>query len=225
MSTAEKLNQWAHKVVPGGRTLALLHDSDGSALVVSSWGREEVDDYRERGESIGQALLDAAQDHADAAGEPCKFLIQWQLESGKGVRALVHRAAPATTGDAAASLTTAAFTSPNAVVAQLLGHISSQQKVLNGSIGAVLAAYERALAMQQKVIESQQMQLAAAYEQEPAQSNEADMQLSAMKIGLLERLMEHAPEVTRHLGNVLSRGSESKPNGHAPTSSTEAAAA
>jgi len=225
MSTAEKLNQWAHKVVPGGRTLVLLHDSDGSTLVVASWNREEVDDYRERSESIGQALVEAAQDHADAAGEPCKFLIQWQLESGKGVRALVHRAAPATPSDPmSASLTSASFTSPNAVVAQLLGHISSQQKVLNGSIGAVLAAYERALAMQQKVIESQQMQLAAAYEQEPAQSNEADMQLSAMKIGLLERLMEHAPEVTRHLGNALSRGSgESKPNGHAPTS--EAAAA
>lgn len=231
--TPEKLTQWANKVVPGGFALVLVHEQAvGGGLVVASWTRQEVDELKERGVSIGADVLDCAQDHADSCGESCRFVIQWQSDLGKPIRTIVHRAQPADRPTNEHALH-AEFVSPNAMIGQLLNHISSQQRVMNGSIGAVLAAYERALGMQQKTIEQQQQLILASREAESDEPTEMDMQLSALKIGALERIIEHGPELAKLLGTAIQRGQALVNGGESsllngktppPSAATEAAA-
>jgi len=203
--TPDKLSLWVNKIVPGGRSLVVIHEqSVGGGLVVASWTREDVDELKERNASIGAEVLDAAQDHAESVGESCRFLVQWQSDMGKAIRSIVHRAAPTDRpiSDHAAH---AEFVSPNAMIGQLLNHISQQQRVINGSIGAVLAAYERALGMQQKTIESQQHLIASQREFEAEPPSEMETQLSALKIGALERFIEHGPDIAKQLVNAVQR--------------------
>jgi hypothetical protein len=207
--TPDKLSQWVNKTVPGGRSLVILHEQGvGGGLVVASWTREDVDEHRERGTSIGADVMDSAQDHADSVGESCRFLIQWQNDLGKALRSIVHRAAP-TDRPMNEHQANAEFVSPNAMIGQLLNHISQQQRVINGSIGAVLAAYERALGMQQKTIESQQSLLATMRDlDQDAPPSEVEAQLSALKIGALERIIEHGPELAKMISGAVQRGAQ-----------------
>jgi hypothetical protein len=227
--TPDKLSQWVNKTVPGGRSLVVIHEqSVGGGLVVASWTREDVDEHRERNTSIGAEVLDAAQDHAESVGESCRFLIQGQSDLGKAIRSIVHRAAPTDrpVSDHAAH---AEFVSPNAMIGQLLNHISQQQRVINGSIGAVLAAYERALGMQQKTIESQQQLIASQREYDSEPPSEVETQLSALKIGALERFIEHGPDIAKQLVNAVQRipalmGTDQKPAPVVTNGVSEAAA-
>jgi hypothetical protein len=204
--TPEKLTGWVNKTVPGGRHLVIIHEqSVGGGLTVASWTREDVDEHRERGTSIGAEVMDSAQDHAESVGEGCRFLIQWQSDIGKALRTIVHRAAPTDRPTSEHALH-AEFVSPNAMIGQLLNHISQQQRVMNGSIGAVLAAYERALQMQQKTIESQQVLIGQQRELEDREPSEADLQLSQLKLTALERILEHGPDLAKMLSTAVKRG-------------------
>lgn len=198
--TPERLQLWIYKPVPGGRVLHLVHEQAiGQNLTVASWTREDVDEAREGGVNQAEQLLDAAQDHADGVGEACRFLIQWCNEGAtRPLRSMVHRAQPVETPTNEHALR-ADHVSPNAMVGQLLNHISQQQRVINGSIGAVLAAYERALNMQQATMLAQQALIVSSREQlhelavTPVTS-EADEELSRLKARALEKLLEFAPD-------------------------------
>jgi hypothetical protein len=227
--TPDKLSQWVNKTVPGGRSLVVLHEqSVGGGLVIASWTREDVDDIRERGASIGAEVMDSAQDHADSVGESCRFLIQWQSDLGKALRSIVHRGQP-TDRPMNEHAAHAEFVSPNAMIGQLLNHISQQQRVINGSIGAVLAAYERALGMQQKTIESQQTLIGQQRAFEEREPSESDIQLSQLKMTALERILEHGPDLAKMLSTAVQRGASllgtDKPNGIAHEPAEAAAAA
>lgn len=195
--TPEKVSQWVNKVVPGGRSLVLAHEQTvGQPLVVATWTREDVDECVENNRSIGAQILDAAQDHADSVGEGCRFVLQWHSDLGKVLRSIVHRAAPSERPANDGALH-AEFVSPNAMIGQLLSHISQQQRVINGSIGAVLSAYERALHMQQKTLESQATMIMAQQAQ-PARVGAAyDEQLIALKSEALRRGLELLPDLSR----------------------------
>lgn len=196
--TPEKLSQWVNKVVPGGRTLVLAHDQAvGQPLVVATWTREDVDEAQEQNKSIGAQVLDAAQDHADSVGEGCRFTLQWQSDTGKTLRAIIHRAQP-TERPENPHAAHAEFVSPNAMIGQLLSHISQQQRVINGSIGAVLSAYERALVMQQKTLESQaSIILAQRDERLSSPVVGGDEALIALKADALRKLVEFGPEIAK----------------------------
>lgn len=196
--TPEKLSAWIIKVVPGGRSLVLAHDQAvGQPLVVATWLREDVDECIEQNKSIGAQVLDAAQDHADSVGEGCRFSLQWQSDVGKTLRAIVHRASPSERPANEHALH-AEFVSPNAMIGQLLSHISQQQRVINGSIGAVLSAYERALHMQSKTIEQQNVMLAASrHELQTVGASVGDVQLSQLKAEALRKFVDLGPDVMK----------------------------
>lgn len=198
--TPDKLQGWIYKVVPGGRHLVVVHEQAlGQGLTVASWTREEVDAAKETGINQAEQLLDAAQDHADGIGETCRFLIQWISEVGRPLRTLIHRSVPSElpSNEHAAR---ADLVSPNAMVGQLLSHIHQQQKVLNGSIGHVLQAYERAMAMQQTVI-AQQGQLLTVHRKQLAQLSETTTpettEIATLKARAFEKLIEFAPDVLK----------------------------
>ena len=198
--SSEKLSTWVNKVVPGGRALVVLHEQamGGPGLTVATWMREDVDEARENGQSIGAEVLSSTQDHADSVGESCRFQIQWQNDKGQTLRSIVHRAVPTDRPTNEHALH-AEFVSPNAMIGQLLSHISQQQRVINGSIGAVLAAYERALVMQQKTMETQASIIIATRQELattavlPAEAPE----LTALKTRAFEKLLELGPDVIR----------------------------
>jgi len=196
--TPEKLSQWVNKVVPGGRTLVLAHDQAvGQPLVIATWTREDVDELSEQNKSVGAQVMDAAQDHADSVGEGCRFTLQWQSDTGKTLRAIVHRAAPSERPANEHALH-AEFVSPNAMIGQLLSHISQQQRVINGSIGAVLSAYERALQMQTKTIEQQGAIITASrVELQSANVGAPDAQLTQLKADALRRFLDLGPDVLK----------------------------
>lgn len=196
--TPEKMSAWVTKVVPGGRSLVLAHDQAvGQALVVATWMREDVDECVENNRSIGAQVLDAAQDHADSVGEGCRFSLQWKSDTGQTLRAIVHRAAPSERPANEHALH-AEFVSPNAMIGQLLSHISQQQRVINGSIGAVLSAYERALHMQTKTIDQQNAMLAASRaELQQTTVGSGDVQLAQLKTEALRKFVDLGPDVMR----------------------------
>lgn len=202
--TPDKLQGWIYKPVPGGSTLQLTHDQaigPSPGMVVASWSRSEVDNARECNVNQAEQVLEEAQAHADSSGEACRFLIQWVSDVGRPLRTLIHRAAPSepTNNVYAAN---ADSVSTNAMVAQLLNHIHQQQKVLNGSMGTVLGAYDKALAMQQLII-AQQNEMLRSSHREIRQLTEApaltpgDTELAAMKVRALDKLMELGPDVLR----------------------------
>ncbi len=228
---AERLNAWIYKVVPGGRVLALVHEQAlGQGLVVSSWSREEVDAAQTTGVSLGDDVLATSREHAENVNEACRFLLQWQTEVGRSIRAMVLRAAPVEpTGNRFAE--NADMVSGNATQAQLLSHIAQQQRTMNGAIsvvstsfGLVMAAYERALTMQQSIIETMGKRL----DNMPIAGAE-DETVLALKAKALEKLIEIGPDVAR-LGLQAARyamgadddGDEPK---HAHTNGTGGAAA
>lgn len=233
--SAERMSKWINKAVPGGTFLVLLHEqSVGTPLCVATWTREDVEEAREQAQSIGADVLSAAQDHADSVGEGCRFLLQWQNETTRAIRSIVHRAVPSDREPGEHALH-AEFVSPNAMIGQLLGHISQQQRVINGSIGAVLAAYERALLMQQKTIESQGAVITAraadAVEGELGGAESGE--LIALKARALEKLIELGPDVVRMAASSVAhwaanRGPDPEPgnvNGRAMAAAAAAEAA
>lgn len=197
----ERLNAWIYKVVPGGTRLQLVHEhSLTGGLTVASWEREQVDETRETpvpGQTIGDQVIEAATEHANNVGDSCKFVVQWTRADGSPLRSMHHRAAPDGTGPNVEQLPTAANGNLAALQLQaqqqLLGHIAQQQKVINGSIGVVLTAFERAMAMQQRMIET----LGARLEALPPPDADQNEQVTALKIRALEKFAELGPDVTR----------------------------
>jgi hypothetical protein len=187
--TPERFNAWIYKTCPGGTRLQLAHDqSMQSAVVVNSWEKEDVAEARDNtpGDTIGDQLLMSAQEYADNLGESCKFTVSWMSASGHPIRAMIHRAGPAQPINEYAA--NAGNVSGNATQAQLLSHIHQQQKVINGSIGAILTAYERTIAMQAGMI----AQLANRIDALPPPSEES-AEVTRLKIRALEKATELAP--------------------------------
>lgn len=209
--TPERLDLWIHKVVPGGRSLTLVHEQAlGQGLTVASWTREDVDDAKERAlvPSIAAQLLEAAQDHADSVQEACRFVIQWVNDAGRPLRSLVHRVQPERRAELGEGAAFADAVSPNAIIGQLLSHVSGQQKVINGSIGVVLSAYERAMHMQQAMMKAQAELLQAHMLEGPTRSrrSESSEELDRMKIRAFEKLVELGPGVLQMaVGAVMGR--------------------
>jgi hypothetical protein len=199
--TPDRLNVWIYKTCPGGTRLQLAHDQSlQSAVIVNSWEKEDVAEARENppGDSIGDQLLVSAQEYADNLGESCKFTISWMSANGHPIRAMIHRAGPAQPVNEYAA--NAGNVSGNATQAQLLSHIHQQQKVINGSIGAILTAYERTIAMQAGMINS----LAQRIDTAPQPSVE-DAEVTRLKIRALEKATELGPDVFRLFLAAASR--------------------
>lgn len=210
MSGADHLAKWCGKVCPGGELLVLEHTPvDGSArCVVSSWTREDIAALKEQGTSIGVEIHEAAEAHADALSEGCRFELQWRRDSGQVVRATIYHS------DAKErAVRPQPITSPNDIIRELLGHIATQQRTFNGGLGATLAAFERALAMQDKILERMtQMQPEAV-----AEPSELDDTLSALKVTAFEKLIELGPDVLRVAIAAMGGGAPELPasNGQA----------
>lgn len=222
---ADRLNAWIYKLCPGGVRLQLVFDQAlVSGTVINSWPREDVDAAREApipGQTIGDQLIEAAQEHADNLGESCKFSIVWAGRDGQPLRTMHHRAGPSG-GTANEYAAQAGNVTGNALTGQLLTHIHQQQKVLNGSIGIILTAYERTLTMQQVMIEK----LASRLDAMPLPSPDTDSEaVQAAKLRALEKVVDLGPDVARlaiatvakHLG--VGSGDQptpppAAPNGH-----------
>lgn len=200
--TPEKLDQWLYKPCPGGVTLQLAHGQVGPTpdLVVASWTREEVQNARECGISHADTIYSEAQDHADSVGESCKFLIQWMSENGRPLRSIVHRVAPSEpTNNVYAANADAVST--NAMIAQFLGHIHQQQKLVNGNMGTVCSAFERAMNMQNamlvqmtEMLKSQRRELTQLQDRD---SSAETTELTKLKTRAFEKLIELGPDVAR----------------------------
>lgn len=211
---AERMNLWIFKIVPGGRVLQVTHEQAmGQGLTIASWTREDVDSARDQSQNVGEQVLESAQDHANAVGEACRFLVQWIGDSGRPLRTLVHRCVPTERPENEHALHADAV-SGNATIGQLLSHIAQQQRVINGSIGAVLSAYDRAMAMQSSMMAAQ-AQLLAANRMELQQflvaqqtGTPEDSEVTRLKRNALEKLIELGPDIGRMaiaaLSNVIA---------------------
>ena len=200
----ERLNLWLSKPVPGGRAVQLVHDQAvGAGLMVAMWSKEEIDEAKAAGTTLAEHMLDAAQEHADTVGESCRFLLQWVNDQMRPIRTMVHKVLPSERPSNEHALAGDAV-SLNAMVGQLLGHIATQQKVINGSIGVVLAAYDRAMAMQTGMLE----QLARRVNAEPVELSEADAQVQTLKAQALQKLIDLGPDVVRLGLNAIETAAE-----------------
>lgn len=227
MTTPEKLQGWIYKVIPGGRTLQLVHEQAlGQGLTIASWSREEVDSNKDANVNHGEQVLDEAQFHADSVGEACRFLIQWCSDTGKPLRTMIHRAAPSegATNKFAAG---ADLVSPNAMVGQLLQHIHDQQKVLNGSIGVVLSAYERAMNMQADMLKQTSQMLQAQRKQLADQTETPEqIELVRAKTRAFDKLVDAVPDVFKFaISAMLPDGSDAGEASTAKTTPTNGAQA
>jgi hypothetical protein len=196
--TPEKLQGWIYKVIPGGRTLRVVHEQAlGQGLTIASWTREEVDGSKAANLNHAEQVLDEAQFHADSVGEACRFLIQWCSESDKPLRTMIHRAAPSE-GSVNQFAAGADLVSPNAMVGQLLSHIHDQQKVLNGSIGVVLSAYDRAMNMQGEMLKQMGTMLQAQRKQLAEQVDSPEvLELTRAKTRAFDKLVDGIPDVLK----------------------------
>jgi hypothetical protein len=194
--TPERLSMWLYKTVPGGVRLQLVHEQAlTGGITIASWTRAEVDEARETpvpGQSIAELLIEAGEEHANNLGESCRFLIQWVGEQAQPLRTLIHRAAPTDKQSMSDGAALAGNVTGNAMTGQLLAHIAQQQKVINGSIGVILTAYERAMTMQQQMIQ----QLAARLDALPP-ADVSNEHVTAVKIRAFEKLADLGPDVGR----------------------------
>lgn len=236
--TPEKLQQWIYKACPGGTLLQLVHEhAIGTAPVVASWTRTEVDGALALGTTHqAEQVLDEAQTHADSANEACKFALQWVSDAGRALRTVILRAAPSepTNNTYAAN---ADSVSPNAMVAQLLQHIHMQQKVMNGSMGTVLSAYERALTMQQVLLTQAHEMLRgtrrelASLAETTSLTNPTDAEFQAMKARALAQMIDIGPDILRMAIAAFARpdntnssnAGDTTPDAPAPPSNGKAA--
>jgi hypothetical protein len=216
--TADRLNAWIHKIVPGGVRLQLVFEQGlTGGVTIASWTREEVDESRETpipGGTIGDQVIEAANEHANNVNDSCKFLLQWVHATGAPLRTMIHRAA-ATDGAGGAAAVGSEMPLSLAQVflqaqQQFLGHISQQQRVINGSIGVVLTAFERGMAMQQRMLDT----IAARLDALPAPNEEVE-EVTRLKIHALEKAVELGPDVMRLAIAAAGRalGQEPPPDG------------
>jgi hypothetical protein len=203
---ADRLTVWIYKIVPGGVRLQLVHEQAlTGGITIASWSRDEVDDARENpipGHSIAEQLNDAATEHCENLGESCRYLIQWVGAQAQPLRTMIHRVAPAEAASGVINVHAmqAGNVSGNQLTAQLLSHIAQQQKVINGSIGVILTAYERAMTMQQQMIQ----QLGARIDALPPPAAENE-EFSKAKIRALDRLSELGPDIGRLFLGAIER--------------------
>ena len=194
---ADRLQLWIYKVCPGGVRLQLVHEQAlTTGVIVTSWSREDVEDARANpvaGCSIAEQLIDAANEHAENLGESCRFAVQWVGAQGQPLRTMFHRAGPSDPASAGVHALQAGNVSGNQMTAQLLSHIAQQQKVINGSIGVILTAYERAMAMQQQMI----AQLGARLDALPPAAAEHSEEFAKAKIRALDKLSDLGPDIAR----------------------------
>jgi hypothetical protein len=221
--TPERLTVWIYKIVPGGVRLQLVHEQAlTQGLTIASWSKEDVEDARENpipGNSIAEQVIDAAAEHAENLGEACRFLVQWTGAQGQPLRAMIHRAAPSelpTGGNVQQYAMQAGNVSGNQMTAQLLSHIAQQQKVINGSIGVILTAYERAMAMQQSMIS----QLGARLDALPPTAALQSEEFSRAKIRALEKLSDVGPDIARLAVMAVQRALTGEDGGDAPQPSS-----
>lgn len=201
--TPEKLNTWLYKPCPGGVALQLAHGQAGPTpdLVVASWSRDEVFGARDAGISQADVVIDEAQDHADSMGESCKFLIAWVSEAGRPLRTIVHRVSPVEPTNNIYAANADAI-STNAMIAQFLGHIHQQQKLVNGNMLTVCTAYERAMGMQQAML-TQMSDLVKSHRREldrladVTTVNPEAGELARLKSRAFEKLIELGPDVVK----------------------------
>lgn len=171
--TPERLQSWIYRPVTNSRTLVLVHEPMlGQSIPVATWTREEVEALREQSGSQGEEVLTLAREHMEASGEreTCKFVLQWYGErKAEPLRSTIIRLKPDDTLGSGGDITTtiaadAAAMSGSilqAIVPQLLSALEKKDRLMNGSTGIILAAYERALAMQQRSNDFLQTELAA----------------------------------------------------------------
>ena len=194
--TPDRMQIWIYKTCPGGKFLTLTHEQAlGQGLTVASWTRDEVYGAKERDEDFGSLVLDAAKDHADSVGEACRFVIAWTTDdiNPRMLRSIIHRCQPTEKPDNVFA-DHADKVSGNATIGQLLSHIAGQQKVINGSIGVILQAYERAMNMQQSLCDKLARRLDAL--EIPAAAQE-DVRVTELKIAGLTKLVEMGPDVAK----------------------------
>jgi hypothetical protein len=230
MSDSAKLSKWINKIIPGGRTLRLVHEqlAGMTPMVVAAWPRDEVDALRDNENSIGALIVEAAREHADSVGESCRFAVQWINAEGEIIRAIFHREMPTELPQAEGALA-AGFVSGNQIVGQLMQHIGQQQKVVNGGFQIVMSSYERTMNMQQRLIEQQNQTIAQMREQQAenalAQVDPSTEHLNTVKANAFAKLAELGPDVLSLIIAKVADHYAGQPQAAAPKSLSNGASA
>lgn len=229
--TPERLQSWIYRPVRDSRQLVLVHEPPlGQSTTVATWSREDVEQLREVNGSQGEEVLSCAREHIEALGEKDtqKFLLQWFGErSASPLRTQVLKLrADENALSPAENMALSAASGDNTQLVQMipffLNHIGQSQRATIGSIGVLLAAYERTAAMQQKFNEQQQQIIERLLEATQGSASKDDGgEYKDAKIRALEKLVSAAPDI---VGAVMSlaAGKMQKPS-HAPKPASGAA--
>lgn len=192
----DRMQLLLEKRSPRASTLALLHDQGlADKTVVQLWEVAELDAARDNGLEPVDLVWESAQQHADDTGDVCRFRLQWQSEAGNALVGVIHSATPTEKQ----RNTLAKEESTHAQIArELLVAIKDKDKVIQGSIGVLLKAYESALAMQDRTIVAQArtIEVLAANHGTGGAAPE-NPEVVALKIRGLERLISFLPDAAR----------------------------
>ena len=137
----DRLRGWLRKRPVGGVRvqLAIEHVSTGAIAQIAEWTKEEIESSLDAGSAdVASAILDEAQNHTDAEGEPCRFAIRWIGPADRPLANVPHKCNPDPD-----SLGARTPTHSDPALAAMLGHIAQQQKTMNLMVGSFAANSER----------------------------------------------------------------------------------
>lgn len=198
--TVERVKSFLSKRPNGAKRVMLGVETPGSGTPTpcGEWEREEIEDEQDPvvgHTKIAEAIVEAGQEAADAAGEPCKAMLAWVMESGRPLRTITTRVMPDDESNEAALEATGKDPSQvdtNRLVEALLQSLTAAYKAQNAATGITLQAYERALAMQQRMIDTLSSRMGEHLL--PATSGDS-AEVQTLKAKALEKLVEMGPAV------------------------------
>jgi hypothetical protein len=146
----ERLRSFISKRPTDAARLALVHDGGlGSNVTVATWSTAEIDAHEDPSSGVAaifEHVEDAAQDHANNAGEACRFMLQWQSKAGAVLRSSIHSKAPekdAKEGNAAPTAMSA-----NTIVTALLDAFIDANRIVPAALAPILKANAEVLQIQ-----------------------------------------------------------------------------
>jgi len=207
----ERLRSFIAKRPADAARLALVHDGGlGSNQTVATWSTAEIDSHEDPSSGVAaifEHVEDAAQDHANNAGEACRFMLQWQSKSGAVLRSSIHSKAPEKGSQDSQGHSAPTAISANTIVSELLHAFVDSNRIVPAALAPILKANAEVLQIQRDLathlaeqnrlmaLERDRIQeraLPATTQREPTPQ---ETEVLELKAEALRRLIQIGPDV------------------------------
>ena len=149
--TPDRLRGWLKKIPAGARGIQLAVEVEGAGLVpIGNWEREDAKALQDQpgDRDLAAALIDQAQEYADAEGTGQKFVIRWIGQKDAILKSTTHRVQPtaAATDDGEPTTEIDGVTDAT-IIRDLLKAHEAKDKQLAGAVNTLTEAYGRVIGM------------------------------------------------------------------------------